>query len=567
MPFLSFIQNPLRYIWSRDSFRPPLEEPIRAELFSIERLEQHAESLAAAQPITTKLRAGRDLLPRVQENGRVLLTSYRTIAAAVRERLVIEPAAEWLIDNFHIVDEQLREIRDDLPPSYYRKLPKLATGPFQGYPRVFGLAWAFVAHTDSRFEPEALRRFVRAYQRVQPLTIGELWAVAITLRIVLVENLRRLAERLVHGRAARQQADTLADALLGLGGRPVESVATVLTRFEGAPLETAFAVQLVQRLHDQDAASMPIRRWLDERLAAQDATAEDSIRAEHQRQAAMNVTVRNVITSMRLMSALDWTEFFESVSLVDEAFRASPGFAAMDFVTRDRYRHAIEELARGSQHSELEVTQQAVLESQHARVEVEGTETRASDLIGDRQTDPGYYLISRGRKAFEKMLGFRVSIKNLLLRAYLTEAMPGYLGFIVILSGILLALPFLHNGMIGGGTTGLLLFALLALIPASDVAVAVVNHAVTTLLGPRLFPRLELRDGIPSYLRTVIVAPTLLTDQAGIEEQIERLEVHYLANADGDLRFALLSDWTDAPKKLCQTTRRCWWRRSLASRV
>jgi cyclic beta-1,2-glucan synthetase len=237
-----------------------LEEPIRAELFSSERLEQHGESLAVAQRVTTTPRKGRPLLPRVVDNGRVLLESYRTTAQAVREERHITPAAEWLVDNYHIIDEQLREIHDDLPSGYYRELPKLAEGHLQGYPRVFGLAWAFIAHTDSRFDPEMLRRFVRAYQRVQPLTIGELWAVAITLRVVLLENLRRLAERMVHERAARQEADAVADRLLGVGGSSIEPAATVLRPFEGASLTTAFAVQLVQRLRDQDPVVMPALR-------------------------------------------------------------------------------------------------------------------------------------------------------------------------------------------------------------------------------------------------------------------------------------------------------------------
>src|SRR5213594_117619 len=228
---------------------PPLqEEPIRAELFGIERLEQHAESLAAAQRVMSESGQSRRLLPRVLENGRVLRDAHRVIAKAIREERAITPAAEWLLDNFHLVDEQLREIRDDLPPGFYRELPKLADGPFAGAPRVYGLAWAFVAHTDSRLDPEMLRRFVHAYQRVQPLTIGELWAVAITLRIVLVENLRRLTEAMVRGRAAREAADAVADELLGLRGSPAEAVSRPLSAFEHAPLVTAFAVQLVQRL-------------------------------------------------------------------------------------------------------------------------------------------------------------------------------------------------------------------------------------------------------------------------------------------------------------------------------
>src|SRR6266481_4333047 len=227
--------------------QPSPEDPIRAELFGIERLEQHAESLAVAQAVMKRSGRGQRLLQRVEHNGRVLRESYRVIANAIREERAITPAAEWLVDNFHVVDEQLREIRDDLPPGFYRELPKLVEGPLAGYPRVYGIAWAFVAHTDSRLDPESLRRFVLAYQRVQPLTIGELWAVAITLRIVLVENLRRAAARIVSGRAARQEADALADRLLGVNGYAAEPDALVRRAADRASFSPAFTVQRVQR--------------------------------------------------------------------------------------------------------------------------------------------------------------------------------------------------------------------------------------------------------------------------------------------------------------------------------
>jgi cyclic beta-1,2-glucan synthetase len=513
----------------------PLEAPIRAELFGVERLEQHAESLAAAQPVLGKSGRGRSLLPRVQDNGRVLREGYREIAKAIREERAITPAAEWLVDNFHIVDEQLREIRDDLPPGFYRELPKLAEGPLLGYPRVYGIAWAFVAHTDSRFDPDALRRFVLAYQRVQPLTVGELWAVAITLRVVLVENLRRLTESIVRGRAARQTADALADELLGLSGRPLETAAWALQEFEDAPLVTAFAVQLVQRLRDQDPAVTPALRWLNERLAGQGTTPDDIVRVEHQRQAVMNVTVRNVIMSMGLMSALDWTEFFESVSLVDGVLQADAGYAAMDFATRDSYRHAIEELARGSRRSELEVAREVIARA------------AASDLHDGRQDDPGFYLVGDGRRAFELTLGFRAPLARRLLRAYVAGARPGYLGTIAVLTLAVLTPPLLAAWASGAGAATLLVLGLVAAFPASDLAIALLNRVVTALLTPGALPRLELRNGVPPALRTMIVVPTLLTRPAEVEEQIERLEVHYLANSDGDVRFALLSDWTDAP--------------------
>src|SRR5689334_12531876 len=217
----------LQEIFERSPHSPPWysQEIIRAEIFGGERFEQHAESLAVAQTISPRPTRGHSLRRRLYDNDRTLLQAYETIAALIDQGRPITPAAEWLVDNYHIVEDQIREIRDDLPPGYYRQLPKLAEGPFAGYPRVLGLAWAFVAHTDSRFDPQLLCRYIRAYQRIQPLTIGELWAIAITLRIVLVENLRRAADRIVHGSIARQQADAAADRLIGLEGEAGEPVA------------------------------------------------------------------------------------------------------------------------------------------------------------------------------------------------------------------------------------------------------------------------------------------------------------------------------------------------------
>ena len=508
----------------------------------MERLEQHAQTLAAAQRVTDAPRRGHAVAPRIAENGRVLLESYRVLAREIKDERWITPAAEWLVDNFHIVDEQLREIRDDLPPDYYRELPKLAAGHLAGYPRVMGLAWAYIAHTDSRFEPESLRRMVRAYQGVEPLTIGELWAIAISLRILLVDNLRRLAEQIVFSRAARQKADELADGLLGLGSESPEVAAASLRRLSPAVLPIAARVQLFQRLRDQDPAVTPALRWLDGLLAAQGTTTEELVRLEHQRQATMNVTVRNVITSMRLISSFDWAQFVESVSLVDEVLRARSPFGDMDFATRDRYRHAVEELARGSGLTEIEVARTAAAMA------------AAGPSVGDiepsmaaRRRDPGYYLISDGRPEFERAINVRVPVAGRLRRAYVRTSVSGYLGTLALVTTLVLAVPLLLSW--GGGTAGAgtLVVAILALAPAFDLAIALVNRAVANAVGPRALPRLDLDDGVPSRLRTLVVVPMLLTSEAEAEAQVGGLEVHYLANREGDLRFALLSDWLDAP--------------------
>jgi cyclic beta-1,2-glucan synthetase len=528
-----------------------------AELFSLERLEQHAGTLAVAQVTTDRPSSGRTIAPRVAENGRVLLECYRTLARAIRDERFITPAAEWLVDNYHIVDEQLREIRDDLPADYYRQLPKLAEGHLKGYPRVLGIAWAYIAHTDSRFDLETLRQFVRAYQNVQPLTIGELWAIAISLRILLVENLRRLAELIVSGREAREKANQLADGILGLGGDAAELSARSFRPFAGAALPTAGQVQLFQRLRDQDPAVTPALGWLEQLVAAQGTTADEIVRLEHQRQAAMNVTVRNVITSMRLISWSDWQEFVESLSSIDEVLREGVSFAAMDFATRDRYRHAVEDLARSSHRSEAQVARMAMRLAAASpgpgALTPVGPDTgdvgRAIDgglsALGDRHQDAGHYLISRGRPALERALAYRIPLSVRLWRAYVGAAAPAYLGTLALVTSLTLAAPLLLSA--DSALPGLILLAILALVPATEVATALVNWGVAHLVGPRTLPRLEMREGVPSELRTLVAVPTLLADAADIEAQVDRLEVQYLANADGDIRFALLTDWLDSP--------------------
>ncbi len=523
-------------------FSQASQDPIRSELLSVERLEEQAQALAQAHRITAPSETGRPLSPRLRENAKVLTAAYQNIALSAKADHPITPAAEWMLDNFHIVEEQIREILDDLPPAFYRRLPKLAEGPLAGYPRVFGIAWDIVGHTDSGFDEERLSRYVAAYQRVQPLTIGELWAIAITLRLVLVENLRRLAEAIVGRHAAYQKANAIADRLIGTGEVKPETAEDVLRSLVDHPWSKPFAVQLNQQLRDQAQGVIPVLTWLDEQLAAQGTSADEVVREEHQIQGAMNVTVRNIITSMRLVSSIDWPEFVEDVSLVDAALRADSNFADMDFPTRDVYRTAIEELARESGRSELEVTQRVI-----AEIKSVDTATLSADQVA-RRKDPGYYLIARGRRAFEGALGFRVPARQWLARGNESLGIFGYLGMVGLATASLLAVALVataQSGELHGWPVVIL--GLLGLIPISDLAMALINQAAIDRFGPAILPGLDLPKGVPTDLRTIIVIPTLLTSAAEIEELIKHLEVHYLSSPDGELYFALLSDWTDSP--------------------
>jgi cyclic beta-1,2-glucan synthetase len=512
------------------------DKPFQAEFFSVERLEQFAQTLAPThKTVTRKGRA--QLLPRLEDNGRKLEAAYRDLVEALRQGRAISPAAEWLVDNYHIVEEQLREIREDLPKSYYHELPKLATGEFEGYPRIYSVAVALIAHTDSRLDTHTLQRFIAAYQTVAPLSIGELWAVAITLRLALVENLRRLAITIARARARREDADKLADKLLELASLQPANVTSFLnervSKFEEIP--QTFLVQLVQRLREQHPAVMPVMGWIEKELAREGASIEQVIHAEHQRQAAAQVTVGNIITSMRLLSTLDWNDFFEKVSLIEPLLGKDPAnvYSKMEFASRDRYRHVIERISKRTRANELDVAQAAL-------------------NLADQTKNPGpekhvgYYLIDKGLTQLESSFNYQPQPLERLRRFLLRHSTGTYLGTLALMTVLLMS--FLLFSMYRHGVDWWLLIvtALVALIPASDLAVTVLNWDLTHFFEPRLLPRMDTAEGIPEEAATFVVVPTIFLSDAQVQELVERLEVHYLANQDEHVYFALLSDFPDA---------------------
>src|SRR5436190_12627367 len=387
------------------------EVPIREELYSVERLEQYAAALAAEHQLTKKPQRVNLLLPRLEENGRKLISAYKQLVSSIREEHVISPAAEWLVDNFHIVEEQIREIREDLPRGYYRELPKLGEGAFQDYPRIYAISIAIVAHTDSRLDTETLRRFINAYQTISPLTIGELWAVAISLRLALVENLRRLTTRIVSSRSEREEAHKLADKLLELVQRDPNDVVPMLSSRLGKRrvIGRSFVVQLTQRLREQDPAVMIVFEWLEQQLTRQGLTIEKIVQEEHQRQAAAQVTVGNIITSMRLLSTLDWKDFFETVSLIDPELAKDPAgvYPLMDFDTRDNYRHVIERVSKRTESSELDIARRVLQLAEAAK-------SANEDPV---HAHVGYFLVDEGLQRLETHVSCRVHPRERFRRA------------------------------------------------------------------------------------------------------------------------------------------------------
>jgi cyclic beta-1,2-glucan synthetase len=516
------------------------ELPIREELYSVEHLEHYAAALAAEHKLATKRRRLNLLLPRLEDNGRSLLAAYKSLAESIREEHVISPAAEWLVDNFHIVEEQVREIREDLPKSYYYELPQLAEGDFKNYPRIYAFSVALIAHTDSHLDTETLRRFINAYQKVAPLSIGELWAVPITLRLALVENLRRLSSRIVSSRTEREEADRLADRILELAQRqPAELISLVTSRLgKRKPIGRAFVVQLTQRLREQDPAVMAVFDWIDKQLSKRGVTIEEIVHEEHHRQAAAQVTVGNIITSMRLLSTLDWRDFFETVSLIDPELSKDPAgvYSKMDFATRDRYRHVIERVSKGTKISEQDIARTALRMAEDARNSGEHA----------ARAHVGFFLIGDGLEQLESETAYRPRVSERLRRVIQRHATLAYLGTLTILTMLIVGVIVTATYHRQANFLVIVIAMLVSLIPASDLALSVLNWDVTHIFEPRLLPKIDLSTAVPPEARTMVVVPVIFNDLATVQELVDKIEIACLANRDQNIHFALLGDFADA---------------------
>jgi cellobiose phosphorylase len=506
-------------------------------------MEQHGKTLAGSHQLSPGRPRDR-LLTRLAENEGILIGVRDLLTEAVKANRRITPAGEWLLDNFYLIEEQIRTAKRHLPKGYSLELPRLLNGPSAGLPRVYDLALETISHGDGRVDPEALSNFIAAYQTVTALKLGELWAIPIMLRIALIENLRRVAVRIAADRIDRNLADYWADQMTEIAEQDPKSLILVIADMarSNPPMVSSFVAELTRRLQGQGPALALPLTWIEQRLAESGWTIKELVQSENQQQAADQVSMSNSIGSLRFLGAMDWRAFVETMSVVEQNLRTDPGgvYGKMDFATRDRYRHVVEKIAKSSPHPESEVARQAI-QLAHAGAARKGG--------NDRTAHVGFYLIDKGLAQLERTVELRRSPFEALRRVTRRFPLLLYVGAIMLVTAII-AGSFLAEARAGEVSGGLLaLIAILSLLGASHLAIALVNWLATLLVRPQPLPRLDFSAGIPMDSSTLVVVPTMLTSPQNIEALIEALEVRFLANRDDNLHFGLLTDFRDAPEE------------------
>jgi len=535
-----------RLKWSHPAHKRIADEPplLRSELFSASQMEQHGKNLAAAHTLSVADRTPEQLLTRLRENEGVLLDVRNLLTEAIKENRRITPAGEWLLDNFYLIEEQIRTAKRHLPKGYSRGLPRLKKGPSAGLPRVYDIALETISHGDGRVDPESLGGFVAAYQTVTTLKLGELWAIPIMLRLALIENLRRVSTRIAADRIDHNHADYWADRITETAERnPKDLILVIADMARTKPsMVSSFVAELTRRLQGQGPALALPLTWIEQQLSASSLTIEQLVQSEIQQQAADQLSISNSIGSLRFLGAMDWRKFVETMSVVEQTLGEDPVgmYRGMDFATRDQYRHIVERIAKSSTLAENEVARIAIRLAEKGKG-VEG--------VDNRENHVGFYLMDKGLGELERLAGARLSFAEILQKSIHRFSLLYYLGMIglitVILTGGLITNAY-ANGLRGPWVW---LIGFISILAVSQLAIALINWLTTRLIAPHPLPRMDFSKGIPQESSALVVVPTMLTDPENIEHLMEALEVRFLANRDENLRFALLTDYRDADEE------------------
>ncbi|MDD3838989.1 MAG: glucoamylase family protein [Clostridia bacterium] len=522
-----------------------IEQSIKDIQLNLDELQVHARQLGQKHKVSKNIRTKVNLLKKISSLKKVLINTYRHINKDVKNEKYIVPAAEWFLDNFYVIEEQVNHIEQSLSQHYYKELPKLVSGPFRGYPRVYAIATEIVSHTDGHIDDDILSCFINSYQQENVLISSEIWAFAIMIRIALVQNIKVISDRIAKMQDQKRIADELIDTILNNAGDDEHKLKISIEQHvrDIKKLDSAFVERLLQHLRDEGSEAAPILEWLYDKLTDQGISAEYIIKSEHKKQTEDQISIGNSITSLRFLDSIDWHKYFEKFSTVEKILCKDPDgiYSNMDFESRNYYRSNLEKISKKAGVSEIQLARKAIecAASAHEHQDIENGRGHV-----------GYYIIGDGREILESAIGYLPIWPVRVWRSFSKHMDIIYVLSILLLTSFItfIMADYAYKNNVGNNIL-VVIAAIVCLIPASDIGVKLINWLVTSICQPCFLPKLELKDGIPEELATMVVIPTLLSDRNRTLELMGQMETYYLSNREDNLFFAILGDYLDAPCK------------------
>ncbi|OPX42863.1 N,N'-diacetylchitobiose phosphorylase [Ruminiclostridium hungatei] len=519
-------------------------------------LERHAEELAKAQGKIGKKRSVRMVSKRVENRYKSILETYENLNRDAASAFPIPPAAEWLLDNFYIIEEQKNVVIKELSESR-NVVPVLADGPYSGFPRIYSIAVEIVSHVDGNANEKVIKDFITAYQRYTFLSVEELWLLTLMIKAALMEKLWVVCRKMDATRRDWYKAQEIAGMIKGFQ-QDCEAFKEQITGLDD--LSPAFVEFLIRKLRKEGSKTLWMIDCIDSILVQNSANTDSYISIDHHNQAVNQVSIGNIINSLRSLAGYDSTALFESLSEVERLLRQDPAgiYSQMDFNSRNYYRNIIVELAKKYETTEINIARLS------CRYALEAKATEGNGSAGDgtanasQATGPeslhrhvGYYLIGKGQIRLLQDFSKEHSRNSESIPFTKRQTVNRFIVVIAGLSLVFAALPVICGlrQETGFSRVWVLVLGVLGLLPAGEIAATLVNSVLSRVIKPSRFARLELKQGIPEELATMVIVPTLIPNVKRTLELIDNLEVFYLANKGENLYFSLVGDFKDSAEE------------------
>lgn len=502
----------------------------RPQSINREGLALLGSSLAQAHKGEVSIQLRSRLYRDLSEICYALESNYLELKVASKKRESLTPGVEWFLDNYHIVEKHIIDIRRHFPKAYDRTLLKVTTGPDAGYPRVYVMARELLSNTDAVLDVSLLDAFLRGYQEHFTLNIGEVWAVPIMLRFALLRHLVELTTNMIGAMKDKALVEKLIDEIIGDEERPSTEILLILAKkvVERPDFLISGAPNLIRRLRDRGPRASLTLQWVEERIREQKREPEELLREEQYWLAADQISIANTFASLRGHGFINWQEWVEGASVLEKTLRRDfQGiYQKSDFLTRDRTRRAVEKLSRQGRVSELKVAETALSLAKDDSV--------LSFLVGHR--------VNELRSSLDSPKSIVWGIKSIVK----TYPFHIYSFAIILITCLLILRISFWTSSHGIPVWQLAILGVIALILALDLATNLVQWAISKFTPPSLLPKLDLEDGIPDESKTAVVVQCVISDPDSLDRSLEGLHVRALGNDDPNLIFGLLADFSDS---------------------
>ena len=554
---------------------------INGTLLDKNQLERHLEKVAANHNIVAKSKKETYPVPQLLQSFEFIKETYNLLNEHVKLGITIHPAGEWLLDNFYIIEEIVKQIQKELTVKKYTNFLGIANGQDEGFARIYVLASEIVSYTEGKIEREDLENYISAYQTKRTLNMDEIWNIGLFLQIAIVNKIKDVCEKIYSSQLQKYKVEEIVERLIDnksraeqkyksqfkyknqlqyinqsqKGNNYIIKIPKLTIKKAFKDMRYPFIEYMAYILKRYGKKGYSYLKVLEETVEMAGSDITDIIKKEHFDIALKKVLMGNYITSIKTIQRIDFLAVFQKLNGVEELLKQDPAkvYSKMDHSTKAYYRNIIKEIATKSKISEIYIAKKilelAGRERQEKNNKIEQDESQKSEKEKineikecNKKSHIGYYLVDEGINELYKKINYK-SKKTKTSKEKAKVYIFAVAFFSALLSTVFTAIQGLNNVYLN-----IISFVLL-LIPSSEIVIQTIQFVLSKIVKPKLIPKIDFSKGIDEENSTIVVIPTILKNKQKVQELMRKLEVFYIANKSDNLYFALLGDCSECSKK------------------